>query len=196
MLRSGRIGEPIAVRTVFSSAPHELPAWKKFRASGGGALLDLGTHHIDLVRFLLGREVAEVSATATSRRGEHDSVLLDIRLEGGMPVQSLFSLGSVDEDRFEIYGDQGKLTVDRFRSWTVEYTPPSGRVSRWARMSGGLRSPLLKDRLLSTGNEPSYRLALAAFVAAARGESVSVPGFLDGYRCLETILAAEAKLPL
>src|SRR5690349_9274209 len=47
-IRSGAIGRPIAVRSVFSITPHERPAWKGSLKQGGGVLLDLGSHHADI----------------------------------------------------------------------------------------------------------------------------------------------------
>ena len=52
-IQSGRIGELVGVRSVFATPVHTLPGWKKKRKSGGGVLLDLASHHIDLVCFLL-----------------------------------------------------------------------------------------------------------------------------------------------
>lgn len=63
----------MAVRTVFSSAAHELPVWKQTRQNGGGALLDLASHHIDLIPFLFEGEIVDVSAKMRSERSEGDS---------------------------------------------------------------------------------------------------------------------------
>src|SRR5215203_3111260 len=62
-LRAGDVGTPLGVRTVFSILPHELPEWKRTRDTGGGVLLDLASHHIDLVHHLLDDPVARVYAS-------------------------------------------------------------------------------------------------------------------------------------
>ena len=63
LIRSGRLGELVSVRSVFATASHPLPDWKQSRHSGGGVLLDLASHHVDLVRHFLGGEVRAVFAT-------------------------------------------------------------------------------------------------------------------------------------
>jgi len=114
-LRGGEIGELVGARSVFCSAAGEGPAWKRSRAEGGGVLLDLASHHADLVRFVLG-EVAQVSATLRSVRSEHDTAGLRMVLADGAVVESLFSSSTSDDDRFEVYGSSGRLAVDRHGS--------------------------------------------------------------------------------
>ena len=60
LLNDGVIGRVHAVQTTFCepSPPDGMPSWKRRRATGGGALLDLASHHIDLVRWMLATEVA------------------------------------------------------------------------------------------------------------------------------------------
>jgi myo-inositol 2-dehydrogenase/D-chiro-inositol 1-dehydrogenase len=180
---------------VFSTASHPLPEWKQARRSGGGALLDLASHHVDLVRFFFKQEVQAVSAELRSQRAEGDSAILHLRLADGLLVQSFFSLSAVDEDRFEVYGQAGKLMVDRYRSLDVEIIETGREFSRLSRVTHGLRSlrngPHLLKKLLAPGHEPSYREALLRFVSAVRGDGVAAPDLLDGSRSLEVICAAE-----
>jgi myo-inositol 2-dehydrogenase/D-chiro-inositol 1-dehydrogenase len=192
---AGKLGSIIAVRTVFSTRTRSLPAWKQTRSKGGGVLLDLASHHIDLVRFLFRQEVRTVYCVIESRCSEHDTAMLLLRLSGGLRVQSLFSLGGVDEDRFEIYGQAGKLTVDRYRSLDVEFVDAGRAPSRLRRLGKHLKSvrsvSYLFEKLQSPWHEPSYRESLSRFVSAARERNTVSPDFLDGYRSLEVICAAE-----
>ncbi|MCS6925822.1 MAG: Gfo/Idh/MocA family oxidoreductase [Candidatus Binatia bacterium] len=195
-IQEGKLGELVSVRSVFSAAPRALPAWKQQRQSGGGALLDLALHHIDLVRFVFEQEVCEVFAQLRSQRSEDDSAVLHLRLVDGLLVQSFFSLSAIEEDRFELYGTAGKLAVDRHRSFNVEITDPAcahrarlGRLGR--RMWAALRGPYLWDKLLAPRREPSYRAALLQFVTAVRTNLAVRPNFQDGYRSLAVVAAAE-----
>jgi myo-inositol 2-dehydrogenase/D-chiro-inositol 1-dehydrogenase len=194
-LRAGELGTLVAASSVFTSAARELPDWKRHRATGGGALLDLASHHVDLVRFLFDAEVSRLLATTRSVRSEDDTAVLDLGLENGLLVQSLFSLGTIDEDRFEIYGERGRLTIDRLRSLDVELEPAGLRTGRRRRLGAGLRgllgSPYLRDVLAAPGREPSYRAALASFVGAVGTGSPASPDLLDGYRALAIVVAAE-----
>jgi len=194
-IQAGRIGPLVGVRSVFSTPTRSMPAWKQTRSNGGGVLLDLASHHIDLVRFLFQQDVRMVYADIESRCTEHDTAMLHLRLADGLRVQSYFSLGAVDEDRFEIYGQAGKLTVDRYRSLDVEIVDAGGTSSCLRRITRRLRSirsvPYLFKKLQSPWHEPSYREALSRFVCATRGRDRASPDLLDGYRSLEVICAAE-----
>ncbi|MCS6859689.1 MAG: Gfo/Idh/MocA family oxidoreductase, partial [Abditibacteriales bacterium] len=140
-VQSGKLGALVGARSVFCTPARPLPTWKQFRHSGGGVLLDLASHHVDLVRFFFGQEVREVSAALRSQRSDDDSAMLQLRLDDGLPVQSFFSMNAVDEDRFEIYGTAGKLAVNRYRSLDVEFTDPAPHLTplkRWGRRLSSL----------------------------------------------------------
>lgn len=69
-LRSGELGEPVQMIVIYQCdyaadplVPH---SWRyEFDKAGPGALLDLGTHAIDLVRFMFG-DVTEVVGAASN----------------------------------------------------------------------------------------------------------------------------------
>lgn len=88
-VEGGALGPLVAARSSFTSLAAELPEWKRRRETGGGVLLDLGSHHVDLARFVLGREVEEVFARASSQLAEDDTAAVELRLQGGLPVQCL-----------------------------------------------------------------------------------------------------------
>jgi predicted dehydrogenase len=194
-IRAGRIGKVIAVRSVFSTPRRQLPGWKLARRTGGGALLDLASHHADLVAHLIGDAPREVFARVWSRRSEHDTANLEIALAGGVVAQSFFSLSSTDEDRIEIYGEEGKLLVDRYRSLDVEISDPTLGSFRFRRLgrtlNAALQSRHLLAKLRSPAYEPSFESALLHFANAARLRQPARPDFDDGYRSLEIIEAAE-----
>ncbi len=195
IVQSGALGRIVGVRSVFTTQTRSLPEWKRHRRSGGGALRELGSHHIDLARYYFGEDVRSVFAGLRSIHTEEDTATLHLTLVGGIDMQSCFSLSAVEEDRFEVLGDAGKLTVDRYSGLQVEVGIGGGVFSRVRRMAGrlnlGSRGSYLLKRLRSPWHEPSYREALSSFAAAVRhGGSVS-PDLLDGYRSLEVICAAE-----
>jgi myo-inositol 2-dehydrogenase/D-chiro-inositol 1-dehydrogenase len=194
-IAAGRIGPPVALRTTFATATRTIPDWKRQRPAGGGVLLDLAVHHIDLVRFLADAEIATVSAEVTSVTSEHDTALLQMTLSNGVMVQSLFSLSAVDEDRIDIYGSGGKLTIDRFRSLRVETLPPTGRGALGltaARAAGELRAlPYALERLRAPLNDPSFPAALHAFVRAVRDGTAASPNVHDGLQVAAVVDAAE-----
>jgi myo-inositol 2-dehydrogenase / D-chiro-inositol 1-dehydrogenase len=194
-LQAGRLGELIAVRSVFTTAPHHVPEWKQRRASGGGALLDLASHHVDLVRFWFDQRPLEVHATIKSERVEADTATLELRLANGLVIQSFFSMSSVDDDRFEIYGRNGKLSLDRYNSWAVQITSLTRSPPAFHRFSQAVawlpRSRFAISKLFAQANEPSFTAALAHFVTAARNGRPASPDFDDGFQSLAVIIAAE-----
>ena len=193
-VRDGRLGELVAVRTTFSSAARTLPAWKQARLTGGGALMELASHHLDLVHFIFEEPVVEVAAFARSQQTEADTVSVHQRLHDGLLVASLCSITAVAEDRFEVYGRAGKLTVDRYAG-SLALTPPrldDGRLPRMIRelrqFAGGM------GRVLRAPGEASHGLALRAFTKAIREGTSPAPDFDDAYRSLAVIAAAERSI--
>ncbi|WP_420455811.1 Gfo/Idh/MocA family protein [Rubrivirga sp.] len=195
-LRAGEVGEVVAVRTTFSSRVGG-GGWRGQRGAGGGVLLEIASHHVDLVRHLLDDEVAEVAAGLWSRRSDDDTATLDLRMASGVPVQTFCSLSAVEDDRVEVIGERGVLRVSRYASLAVERVGadaggavPSvaGHVARSVRAA-----PYLFEKRKAPWGEPSYRLALGRFVEAARSGEAVAPDPTDGARCLAVLLAADAS---
>ena len=195
LVARGRIGRLVAAQTVFSEpyADGAMPAWKRTRATGGGVLLDLATHHIDQLRWLTGEEVLRVSATCASERTEQDGAWLDLHLSGGAVAQCAFSFRGGFADHIELIGERGTLRVDRHRAsialrlrrrrgygLRVARPVPSAELASWR-----LRRPV------GGGSEPSYAAALAAWIAQVRGGPATTATLEDGLRGLDVVLAAE-----
>lgn len=193
-LRSGEIGEVVAVRTAFSTRGGG-GGWRGQRGSGGGVLLDLAAHHVDLVRFLLGDEVEAVSAGLRSRRTEDDTATLELRMASGVTVQTFCSLSAVEEDRAEVIGEGGVLRVSRYDSLAVERAGVSAAGAVPSVMGQVVRSakaaPYLLQKRGAPWGEPSFQVALSAFTEAVRAGRPASPDPLDGYRGLAVLEAAE-----
>jgi predicted dehydrogenase len=194
-VRRGELGEALGAYTVFSHPARALPAWKRQRATGGGALLELGSHHIDLLRFIFQTEVTAVAAELRSMQTEGDNAWLLLRLANGVTAQAYFSLTAGDAGEVEVWGTRRRLRVDRYRSFSVQAVEPvglAGRVRGYARtLAGAFSSPQLRHKLIAPAREPSYAAALAQFAAAAAGRAPAAPDLEDGLRGLAVIEAAE-----
>jgi predicted dehydrogenase len=194
-LRERRLGELVGMRSVLCSTWSATPGWRQTRRSGGGALLELASHHIDLVHFLFAQDIQRVSTEVRSLRGEDDSVMLQLQLTDGLLVQSFFSLHGVEEDRVEIYGQKGTLVADRHRSLQVLFTGAEEKRSRLRLLRDGMRELLRGShawgKLRAPRREPSYRAALSHFVTSVRQRCPASPDFWDGYRSLAVLMAAE-----
>ncbi|MEO6525187.1 MAG: Gfo/Idh/MocA family oxidoreductase [Gemmatimonadaceae bacterium] len=190
-LRAGEIGTVLGVRSVFSILPHTIPEWKRTRATGGGVLLDLASHHVDLVHHLLGDPVVRAFASTRSLRGEGDHAALQLELASGASVQTFVSLGTVDENRMELFGTSGKLVMDRVELLRPTHVEASYRGARARRLKRALAAFEPRLLLRSPGAEPSFSRALEAFVRAAAGGTFAGPDMMDGMRNLAVIDAAE-----
>jgi predicted dehydrogenase len=195
LVRAGAVGTPVAARTVFSAAPRALPPWKQRRATGGGALLDLGSHHADLVRFLFSEEFAAVSAAVRSRRTEEDTAVVTSRLASGLAVQSFFSLAATEDDRLEVHGDEGLLLADRYRARSPVVVPGRRPGSRRERLAQGVGAATravrsIADTLVPPGGR-SHERALAAFAAAVLDGAATAADPREGLASLHLVAAAE-----
>lgn len=190
MVISGRLGKIHGVESSFTSSGYWMHDWKKRRASAGGVLFDLATHHIDLIHYVLQQPVAEVSAQLASANSEQDTAWLRMTLQNGIVVQSFFCLYGTDTNRFEIFGESARLTVDyvakTFRIVDRNCGPAQRVASTLAHEASRLRSVLASRR------DPSYETALATFVNAVAGGQRSIqPDFRDGWRASLVVDAAE-----
>jgi predicted dehydrogenase len=195
-LAAGRIGDVLHIRSVFSTTSEVLTKWRVARRTGGGVLLDLAAHHIDLVRFLLRQEVVRVTAHIRSVRHDDDTALLDMEFQNGLSAQSFFTYGSIEENIIEVFGRTGRLSVDHYASLDVRMTRPKrGSADHLERVRHGLaalgRAGYAIRRRRAVLHDPSYVRALAHFLTAARMGSFDGPDMLDGYACAAVIDAAE-----
>lgn len=200
-LSEGRIGGVLAVRSTFCEPQPErgLPGWKRVRDTGGGVLLDLASHHVDLIRWLLGREISTASAQLQDRSSELDTAWVHWTLDDGIAIQGFYSFGAGPLDQIELIGERGVLVIDRVRGVTTLVTRRSRRYGLGPQRS--LSGPAdLADRLrrlVQPAHDDSYRRALAAFVSVIAGRPTADAAELataeDGLRALEAVLLAEAS---
>jgi myo-inositol 2-dehydrogenase/D-chiro-inositol 1-dehydrogenase len=197
VLRAGRIGRVRAVAMAFCEPrPGEaMPAWMQRRATGGGVLLDLASHHIDSLRWLLDDELDEVAATLSGEDSEHDEARLSLSMRDGAECQGFFSFRTGFADYLEFLGDRGTLRVDRFRpalALSIRRARRYGIGRSWIRPSAAVAAWRLQ-RPFRRVREVSFRRSLAAFVELARGGPQRGASLEDGLRCLEVVVRAEAS---
>lgn len=185
LLADGVLAEIVEIETMFAE-PHDLssmPAWKASRSSGGGAPLDLGSHHVDLVRLLLGRELEALGGEVRSRQSDFDDCSFSFRA-GACRVVVGCSFVQSREDRLTLRDASGQtLVLDRVRG-----TLTLGDHS--------VRRPTLAETrfraILRPGSDASYRPALRAFVDRALGHGGTIPLLAtDGLASVRAIVEAE-----
>lgn len=190
-VHQGRLGDLVSIRSAFTATGRDLPPWKRARASGGGALLDLGIHHADLVHFLTGQRLSQVQASVSTRVSDGDTALVQGRTTGGIGWQGFFCIAAAAADRIEVTGTDGVAQVDRYAgTLTVRGRGVAhDRVGRWREEAATIASAL--SRLARPPGEPSYRAALTEFVRATRAGEAATPDFRDGVDSLAALIAAE-----
>lgn len=120
IVQSGGIGEVVSCRGQLTCWYPDIDgAWRqKFALSGGGAMMDMGVHCIDLIQFITGykaKKVTGFSGNKTFRYEVEDSASLIMELENGAYayVDSNFNIpDAAARCRLEIYGTKGSLLAE------------------------------------------------------------------------------------
>lgn len=117
LVAQGKIGDVVSGFAQFTCWYPEIPgSWRQsLKSGGGGALMDMGVHCIDLLQYITGSKVREVSAfndTQTFGYEVEDASMVLLRLENGAMclVQSNFNIpDEAAKWRLEFFGTRGRL---------------------------------------------------------------------------------------
>ena len=116
----GKIGRPVSGYAQFTSWYPDMPGnWRQSKKNGGGgAMMDMGVHCIDLMQYILGTKAKDVAAfndTISFSYDVEDSSTVLMRMENGAQcvVQSNFNIADeAAKWRIEIFGEEGRLIGD------------------------------------------------------------------------------------
>ncbi len=215
LIESGALGSIYSFRVEYLHSGYQDPArpmsWKMHRSqAGGGALVDLGSHVIDLVRYLLG-ELDSVrtllhtwvkerplskGARETGTVTVDDAAWLEIRLAGGglgtLEV-SRFATGTLDDLRLQIHGEKGALRFDLMEAnWLFWYDARRPGWTRLETVQGYPEASVPPGRAIlgwsRTHAENQYR-----FLRAAVAGQPPEPGLRDGLMAQLVLEAAYAS---
>lgn len=194
IVESGALGRLYVARGVFMHAgPDEAWGatsdwfWRQDTA-GGGSLIDLGVHIVDLLRWFVGRRVLEVAAM-TSRVEKptyaDDNAMLVLRFEGDVlaTVQTGWTARPAADTEIVIHGERGHVAFSRafkrplaVRLAGGETTEPeipavSERVNPYVHFARSVRD---RTPPLTSGEEGRATLAVveAAYESARTGQAV------------------------
>jgi len=172
--------------------------------SGGGALLDLGSHIIDMVRMLGGdfaRVLASTKTFCTSRADGNgrmhpievdDVVIVNAELASGAVgtiEASRVATGTNDDLRFELHGSLGAMHYNLMDpNWLYVYDQrdPTGlyggsRGYKAIECTSRFPAPAtLMPPKVSVGWDRGHIASLHAFLAAIAEERPATPSFHDG----------------
>lgn len=120
MIAEGKIGKIVSIRTQFSCWYPEIEgSWRQKKAlGGGGVLIDLGVHCIDLIQYISGLKACGVMAlcdTQTFQYEVDDSVSLVMKMDNGAHAYVDVNFNIPDDaaqSRLEVYGTKGSIIAD------------------------------------------------------------------------------------
>jgi predicted dehydrogenase len=220
LVAEGFLGRVFGFRACYLHAGYTDPerpmSWRLDAAEGGGALVDMGSHVLDLLRYLLG-EFAAVSATTETFIRERpvpgnrerkaavavdDVAVLTLRMANGALgtlEASRLATGTNDELRIEIHGQMGALRFNLMDpNWLYAFDArdpeaPLGGNRGFKAIETVQRYPapaVLPGPKFATGwlrNHIACQYELVASLAA--GQPCS-PDFVDGLKVQEAMEAA------
>lgn len=121
---SGEIGKLVMIKAQMSHTGignfyHPKSEWFGDTAlAGGGCLADMGSHHLDLMRWLVGSEVKAIDAQIDRplEQGPEQNAIVNITYKNGVMAQGHWSFRTVAPegvcyDKFELYGDKGTVIM-------------------------------------------------------------------------------------
>jgi predicted dehydrogenase len=145
---------------------------------------DLGTHQLDLLRFLLGCEIQSVRATRPTPEEFH----LSVRLEDGSSATCIAAYTARSQEVIQVSAGPERSCL---RAGSERIRPPSGRIRRMLDITDTVHRRMLRR---PGGLSRSYAAQLASFAACVRGRTPVSPGLRDGLAALRAIAAARASL--
>lgn len=157
------------------------------RVRDAGVLLDLGTHDLDIMRFLLGNEAECVSSV--TRQHDHpnheDLVIATVQFpDGVVGLLEVNWLTPVKVRSLAVLGTRGLFTVDYIGQELIfhESVFIAGRWEARDQVSGGGEGSVIRIPIAHI--EP-LRAEWEAFLRAAQGKRSAVVTGEDGLRTLE-----------
>jgi predicted dehydrogenase len=182
IMASGLIGEVVLFENAFAS---RVPMGKRWNAdpaiSGGGVLIDNGTHSVDIMRYFLGSldRVQVVEGKRVQGLPVEDTVHIFARSARGVmgSIDLSWSIHKELDSYIRIYGSEGTIAV----GWRSSQYRRSSSTA-WERFGEGY------DRTAA------FCRGIDNFVDAVRGDDELIVSQADAMASVEVIEAAYAAM--
>jgi scyllo-inositol 2-dehydrogenase (NAD+) len=180
---AGDIGEPLYFKAVTRDP---VPPHEAFIAASGGIYADLSIHDYDIARFLMRREVVQVTALGSvvwakefEKYGDVDQAITYLNFEGGAAgdCEGYRNAFYGYDIRAEVLGTEGTIVVSGLRQYNVTLLQPK-------RGSFDIL-PGFTERF-----EDAYVREIEDFVDCVRTNRKPSVGVFDGYQALAIASAA------
>ncbi len=178
ILLSGLLGEVVLFENVFASHVDMKGRWNADPAvSGGGVLIDNGTHSVDLMRYFLGplADVQAVEGKRVQNLPVEDTVRIYVRSAAGAlgSIDLSWSINKEQDAYLTVHGSAGTLTV----GWKESKYHLHGS-SQWVVFGKGY------DKV------QAFRSQLMNFARAVRGVEPLLITSADALASVEVVRAA------
>jgi predicted dehydrogenase len=196
IIASGLLGEIVLMENAFTATVNMSRRWNADPGtSGGGVLIDNGTHSVDIVRYLLG-PISEVFVVEGRRNQElrvEDTVNMFMRTADGVSalVDLSWSINKELDDYIRVFGTNGTIHVgwreSRYRQssspdWIV-FGSGYDKLSAFRRQLANFCSRVLGIEPLLIGSDDavaSVEVIHAAYDSLAEGRWVAVDSASSG----------------
>ena len=186
MIKKGAIGDVFWVRSREAHfGPHSAWFWNP-ELAGGGVLMDMGCHSVEVARYLIDKKPTEAYAWGTTlvhnTKAEDNSLAL-VKYEGnelGQSENSWAAHGGLDL-RFEIYGSDGAFFIDPAREtgvkvFTVAPEEKVGYIVEKAEAKKGWMYPIWREHEVY-----GFLFELQHFISCILEGEMPRETFKDGY---------------
>jgi predicted dehydrogenase len=132
MILEGRIGRPVQaiIDAAFPAPPREKAGWRiRPEISGGGYFVDVGSHRLDAMVFLLGEldEATGLRTTFDADSQVEQAVCACARFRNGAQLIAMGDYYSGRRaDRFAIFGTEGAIVAESFDSHVFQLETRAG----------------------------------------------------------------------
>ncbi|MDA1191530.1 MAG: Gfo/Idh/MocA family oxidoreductase [Candidatus Poribacteria bacterium] len=214
LIEGGLLGDPLSFRVNYLHSgyvdPNRPLSWRTDAAkSGGGALHDLGSHAVDLLRHLLG-DVKRVSATLPTFVKERptsggkmapvlvdDLALLQIEMANGAfgtVEASRIATGTTDDLNIELHGTGGAITFKLMEpNWLCVFDAksPHKGFTQVQTMQTYAEPAVFPSPKAGVGWTRFHVASLYDFMANVAAERAGSPSFQDGAAVQGVLEAAQ-----
>jgi len=183
-VRDGKIGTPQIIKV--SSRDPEIPS-EEYVKSSGGMFMDMTIHDFDMMRYLSGSEVRDVTVKAANlldpmfaKYDDVDTAIITLTFENG-------AIGVIDnsrravygyDQRIEVFGSQGMVASNNVKETNIEISTRNSTTldnpkyffleryeEAYAEEIRYFAKAVIEDKPLACTSEDGYRAELLAFAA-------------------------------
>jgi predicted dehydrogenase len=201
IIDQGLLGQLVMGRAQLTSWYPPIPgAWRQdISLSYGGALIDMGTHCIDMLEYLMGLMAVEVvgfQGSITHEYKTEDTSTILLRFENGAHgiVDNYWNIEDGTAQNFlEIYGTKGSILAEG----TIGQNPTGKMTSYLIEKERGYDAQQARDKEVGVRVEsyhlkpqPTYGTLVNLFADAIENDKEPFVTAEEGYRNLKVVLAA------